>query len=81
MTAKKMDELKTDSIWSGIMIEGWDKKRFNEELNEYTNAKLFKIIEKLKQTTVTGASDYTLGAYAGLSAAIRIVESEITKKK
>lgn len=43
----------SDKIWDGIMIGGWDKKRFNKELNEYTNSYLnewINVEDKLPET-------------------------------
>jgi len=34
---------KTDHIWSGIMMYGWDKKRFNKEITELLNISKIQI--------------------------------------
>jgi len=38
-----------------------------------------KIIERLKQTTITGETNYMLGAYAGLQTTIEIIKFGLTK--
>ena len=76
MTAKEADKLKTDHIWSGIMMYGWDKKRFNKELNEYTNSKLKRAIGEIEKWKL--ATQHFGTSYQIINDIIEIIKKEIT---
>ena len=46
-------EKTSDQIWSGIMLYGWNKKRFEKELKEYAESQLKPQERKSKKRPCT----------------------------